>query len=126
MPSDRTARPCRFFGPELVVIVHNFAHQLFDELLADQAQLGGTLVWRPSLRQRRYTRVIQVGSRLDRTAGCADTDNRVIDVLWKLVANCLSDFFVQFASETKTVAATFLPGRMLGFALNFVRSGSAQ
>ncbi|MGA8695819.1 MAG: hypothetical protein WB689_18640, partial [Xanthobacteraceae bacterium] len=30
----------------------------------------------------------------------ADTDNRVVDVLWKLVAECLSDFFVRLASKT--------------------------
>jgi hypothetical protein len=30
----------------------------------------------------------------------ADTDNRVVNVLWELVAERLSDFFVQFASET--------------------------
>ena len=31
---------------------------------------------------------------------CADTDNRVVDVLWKLVAEGLSDFFVRFSGET--------------------------
>jgi hypothetical protein len=30
----------------------------------------------------------------------ADTDNRVVDVLWKLVAQCLPDFFVRLASKT--------------------------
>jgi hypothetical protein len=30
----------------------------------------------------------------------ADTDNRVVDVLWKLVAECLPDFFVRLASKT--------------------------
>ena len=30
----------------------------------------------------------------------ADTDNRVIDVLWELVAECISDFFARFSSET--------------------------
>ena len=27
---------------------------------------------------------------------CADADNRVVDVLWELVAERLSDFFVRF------------------------------
>ena len=31
---------------------------------------------------------------------CADADNRVVDVLWKLVAERLSDFFVRFSGET--------------------------
>ena len=29
----------------------------------------------------------------------ADTDNRVVNVLWELVAECLSDYFIRFASE---------------------------
>ena len=39
MPSDRAARPCRFFAPELSIIVHDFPHQLFDQLLSDRAVL---------------------------------------------------------------------------------------
>ena len=39
MPSDRAARPCRFYAPELSVIVHDFMHQLFDQLLSDRAVL---------------------------------------------------------------------------------------
>jgi hypothetical protein len=30
---------------------------------------------------------------------CTDADNRVVDVLWELVAERLSDFFVRFSSE---------------------------
>ena len=41
MPSDRAARPCHFLSPELSIIVHNFTHQLFDQLLADPAVLAG-------------------------------------------------------------------------------------
>ena len=33
MPSDRGARPCRLFAPELCIVVHDFTHQLFDQLL---------------------------------------------------------------------------------------------
>ena len=31
---------------------------------------------------------------------CADANNRVVDVLWELVPECLSDFLARFARET--------------------------
>ena len=40
MPSLRAARPCRFFAPELGIMVHNLAHQLFDQLLSDRTILA--------------------------------------------------------------------------------------
>jgi hypothetical protein len=39
MPGDRAARPCRFFAPELSIIVHNFTHQVLDQLLSHSAVL---------------------------------------------------------------------------------------
>ena len=39
MPGDRAARPCRFFAPELSIIVHNFMHQVLDQLLSHPAVL---------------------------------------------------------------------------------------
>ena len=39
MPSERAARPYRFFAPELGIIVHDFTHQLLDQLLADRTSL---------------------------------------------------------------------------------------
>ena len=34
MPGDRAARPCGFFAPELSIIVHDFMHQVLDQLLS--------------------------------------------------------------------------------------------
>ena len=39
MPGDRAARPCRFFAPELSIIVHNFTHQVLNQLLSHPAVL---------------------------------------------------------------------------------------
>jgi hypothetical protein len=39
MPGDRAARPCRIFAPELSIIVHNFTHQVLDQLLSHPAVL---------------------------------------------------------------------------------------
>ena len=39
MPDDRAARPCGFFAPELSIIVHDFTHQVLDQLLSHPAVL---------------------------------------------------------------------------------------
>ena len=44
---------------------------------------------------------------------CADADNRVVDMLWELVAECLSDFLVRFASET--IGSSITPNIGHGF-----------
>ena len=47
----------------------------------------------------------------------ADTDNRVVDVLWKLVAECLPDFFVRLAS--KTVGSSITRDIRYGFEIPY-------
>ena len=37
MPGDRAARPCRFFAPEHSIIIHDFMHQVLDQLLSHPA-----------------------------------------------------------------------------------------
>ena len=39
MPGERAARPRGFFAPELSIIVHDFTHQVLDQLLSHPAVL---------------------------------------------------------------------------------------